>query len=290
MKNMAKICSMLRRIFYVCLLASAAFCLSFSPLHADDELFRIENGHWMSFDHYKDADKRGILPTTPADKTEITASVEAGQEGTPAIQVEASTPATQAVAAPTRPIDLPVMPGMNKGFSVQVNTTEDEHVAPPPIVDANAQPDIHLSDKDWQAPASVTSAANISGDDDAPQPLAVRLSYLPDSKITPTPSPEHETAEHQARVAMEKGLKVQHQVAQEEKKKPEVCAAIDAYKKQQLNAIQSDRETLKALQDAIASLGLQKQLGFMTSSASALNNASNPSPVSVDLPVQTSVQ
>jgi hypothetical protein len=50
------------------------------------------------------------------------------------------------------------------------------------------------------------------------------------------------------------------------KKTPEeaaACAAIDAYKKQQLQAIQSDRQTLKALQDAIKQLGLQKELNFM---------------------------
>jgi hypothetical protein len=42
------------------------------------------------------------------------------------------------------------------------------------------------------------------------------------------------------------------------------CAALDAYKKRQLAAIESDRKTLSALQDAIAKLGLNKQLDFMT--------------------------
>ena len=36
--------------------------------------------------------------------------------------------------------------------------------------------------------------------------------------------------------------------------------ALDAYKKRQLAAIESDRQTLSALQGAIAQLGLQKQL------------------------------
>ena len=288
MKNMAKICSVLQRSFCVSIFAFTAIFMTSLPVRADEDPFQIDKGHWMSFDHYKDADKRGIL-AQPIQKTDVEAPADEAQN-TAAISVPAATQTTPAVAAPTRPIDLPVMPGMNKGFSVQVNTTEDERIAPPPVVDANVASDIHISDKNWQSPSSVTTTKTSSDDDDTVQPLSIRLSYLPDSKITPVPSPEHETAEQKAREAVAKGLKIQQQIAQEVKKQPAVCAAIDAYKKQQLNAIQSDRETLKALQAAIASLGFQKQLGFMTSSAGALNSSSASTPTNIDVPVSTSVQ
>ena len=49
------------------------------------------------------------------------------------------------------------------------------------------------------------------------------------------------------------------------------CAALDAYKKRQLEAIESDRQTLTALQNAIAQLGLQKQLDFLPGVSGSLN-------------------
>jgi hypothetical protein len=48
------------------------------------------------------------------------------------------------------------------------------------------------------------------------------------------------------------------------------CAALDAYKKRQLAAIESDRQTLSALQNAIAQLGLNKQLDFMIGAGGSL--------------------
>jgi hypothetical protein len=246
--------------------------------YADDDLFQVESGHWMSFDHYKDADKRGILPSTQEKSETSTDSQQAPVISSPTAPV--------AIAAPSRPIDLPVMPGMNKGFNIQISTTEDDRVAPPPILNTDTQADIHLSDKNWQSPSSTLQKSTAEGDDDQ-APLAVRLSYLPDKTITPIPSPDHDTAQHKARLALEQGMKIQNKAA-EEKVQPAVCAAIDAYKKQQLNAIQSDRETLKSLQEAIASLGLQKELGFMTGNDSVLSGSQGSA--QINTPLSTTVR
>ncbi|MDR3449693.1 MAG: hypothetical protein P4M15_08120 [Alphaproteobacteria bacterium] len=236
-----------------------------------DEPFAIETGHWMSFDHYKDADKRGTLDkiNPPPAPEPVAAPVE---------------PVKPTVAAPVRPIDLPVMPGLNKGFEMQVNSTEDETRLSAALKAANsAAPDSPVSDKNWQDPGSVyhTKSDQKNGDDDTP-PLDVRLSYLPNDKITPVPDADHISAHHLARQALEKGLTS----TRPEEKAPvaAACAAITAYKKQQLDAIQSDQQTLKALQDAIASLGLQKQLGFMTNGGGSLNLNGAQSSAKMDMP------
>jgi hypothetical protein len=250
---------------------------------ADDPPFEMETGHWMSFDHYKDADSRGILSPAPKDHDTSAPIADTSTITPPA----STTPPTLAVASPTRPIDLPVMPGLNKGFTMRATSTEEDNAASASVINADASStandDIHLTDKNWQSPASTgqnkMGVSATGGEGEAP--LAVRLSFLPDSKIMPTPTPDHESAQQAARLAYEIGLRPQPQAAADKKAQPAVCAAIDAYKKQQLTAIQSDRETLKALQDAIAALGLQKQLGFMTSSESTLGGLQTPAQAAV---------
>jgi hypothetical protein len=265
---------------------------------ADSDPFKMDTGHWMSFDHYKDADKRGILgkPSQPAasdsapeqQTAPVVEEIAASQATQPAAETVATTPV---IATPKRALDLPLMPGLNKGFQVKVNSTEDDMApTPAPVISANAPtatPDLHISDKNWQDPALMARykkslPAADANDDDVSPPIDVRMSYLPNSKITPTPSPEHVSAEHLSRVAFEKNMANKNKPPAET---TAACAAIDAYKKQQLDAIQSDRQTLKALQDAIASLGLQKQLGFMAGGDSSLNAQSTPQQVNVDIPV-----
>jgi hypothetical protein len=240
------------------------FALNAAPVLAADDPFDVESGHWMSFDHYKDADKRGILPAKPPEPADSPTS-DTGASGAPTL-------AAPTVAAPTRPIDLPVMPGLNKGFTVQVNSTVDEQPAPSAAA-GDVEKTSPVSDKNWQSPASVQTAKKAEDDDTEDVPLNVRLSYLPNQKVTPVASPDRPSALKAGHVALEKLLAAK--AAQQAPKTPAetaACAAIDAHKKQELAAIQSDRETLKALQDAIHSLGLDKQLDFMQGgNNSALN-------------------
>jgi hypothetical protein len=62
------------------------------------------------------------------------------------------------------------------------------------------------------------------------------------------------------------------------------CAAIDAYKKRQLDAIEGDRRTLDALQTAIKQLGLEKQLSFMTGAQGSVGSQAENVPANVDMP------
>jgi hypothetical protein len=241
-------------------------CIS-APARADDnDPFQMDTGRWMSFGRYKEYIQRGLIPQ---EKTVNGNPATANAAPTTPPEKDDTTGATPVIAAPTRPLTLPVMPGVIKGYNVQVDSTLDDKQSPiAKVVDMDGQPDLHLQAQNWLSAAEAArdaarakAAGQTNGDDRTP--LNVRMSFLPDRKITPIPDPEHKSTHIRETAA----TPVIHS-AEELKALPAdlaACvAAVDAYKKKQLEAIQSDRQTLAALQDAIAQLGLQKQLGFIT--------------------------
>ena len=254
-----------------------------SLARAEDPPFQGDaNSHWMSFDRYKDT---GSKDTGASDEGDAVAFPKLDVELPPAPAAPA-TPTVPTVAHPKRPIDLPILPGMNKGFDVKVNSTDDDYVPPPVSArDTTVAPDIHLSEKKWADPnVTATSRKADNSEDDAP--LNVRMTFLPNQKITPIPSPDHPSASILSHAQLKKP------VVKKEQKQPSAedaaaCAAIDAYKKQQLDAIQGDRQTLQALQEAIKSLGLQKQLGFIAGGSSSLSTPMPQYPADIDIPVST---
>jgi hypothetical protein len=169
------------------------------------------------------------------------------------------------MAAPTRPIDVPTMPGVNKGYGTQADSTADNTTSPAQImIRDDGTTDIHLQLQNWQDAAEIArqhaDEKNGVNADSEHMPLNVRMSFLPNAKVTPAPGPERKPRPRLTAAPPPKP-------APDEQKSPAECAAIDAYKKKQLEAIQSDRQTLQALQSAIIELGLQKELNFMAGAA-----------------------
>ena len=259
------------------------------PARADDapSPFAIDSSHWISFDHYKEKVARPQLnspaPEAPAASDDTassapSAAVTSATAETPATtddakQQTASTPQQPVPAAPMRALNLPVMPGLNKGYAVHVTTTEDDRQAAQ-ITNLDTTPKVALPESNWQSAADATKhmteeSSAIKSSDNVLD-LHVRLTYLPDAGIKPVLHDRKPTKGRDTTVAQGTAA------AKEKKKSPEeqaACAAIDAYKKQQLDAIQKDRETLKALQNAIASLGLQKELNFMSGAQGSMDTA-----------------
>jgi hypothetical protein len=262
------------------------------PARADNlDPFQMDTGNWMSFQRYKDNVKRGLIipqekaannsqdAASPADQ--ITSSV------APATAVDSAQPKT-AIAAPTRPLALPVMPGVNKGYDVRIDTTDDDkRDVTAPVLTTDGATDMHLQTQNWVTAAEAARDAARARTGQTPidnrAPLDVRMSYLPDPKITPIPDPEHKSA-HGRPPPVAPAI----HAADELKALPADLAAcvavVDAYKKKQLEALQSDRQTLTALQEAIAQLGLQKQLGFLADTKSNLNATAQNVPASADMP------
>ena len=272
--------------------AAALFLLfSFGPAYAEDtDPFQLETAHWMSFDRYKEHAKTAVPAVEETAKTDkdTNAADDNGHFIDGTAEAPINVPSIPVVAAPTRPLNPPLMPGMNKGYNVQVNSTEDERPPLAQITHIDTEPTVQLPEKNWQKASEVARApskeSENGGDaDDDHTPLDIRMSFLPNTRITPIPSPEPKT-NHGRRPAQAAVLAAAK--APEPKKSPAelaACASIDAYKKRQLDAIESDRQTLTALQAAIAQLGLQQQLSFMTNTPANTTTQANATPAALDI-------
>lgn len=257
------------------------------PVFADNDLFQFDRAHWMSFDRYKEKSKNGAVSTidtpTEADSSAATDSSSEAHDAKGDTTIIAPPTMKSEIAAPTRPINVPVMPGMNKGYDMQVNSTEDEKPPIAHITNIETQPTLTITTKNWQTPKEAAQHSNNEDDTDENehQPLDVRMSFLPNTQISPIPSPEYKSTHGRktptaiAAVPATESTKSPAELA--------ACAAIDAYKKRQLEAIEGDRQTLAALQGAIAQLGLQKELSFMSGANGKVNQA-NSSPIQMDMP------
>lgn len=272
----------------------------------DADPFQFDQGRWMSFERYNDYQKRGVKPNViqvrpdyDKEDKDIPQTVGTAPQamqgdaspagGTVAQAANASSNHTavdkgaddgkaQAMAEPSRPLNLPELPGVNKGFSINVQSTSDTADTRPAtasIVSADGKPDFKLHEQNWQHAEEViknVAAANADVDDDR-RPINVRPSFLPNPDISPVTAPTHPSA-RSARIAhaLEKEPLPKPKATPAQAENQAVCAAIDSYKKKQVEALQSDRQTLLALQSAIADLGLQKQLNFMTGAQGPVAN------------------
>ena len=247
-----------------------------------DEPFEFDTGRWMSSKTYEDNIRRhGFEP-----KEEPAAEPEKKGEIVPPPTVVAAPKIDPAVAA----FSPPVLPGLNKGFYLQVSSSEDEEGKKIHLSPSLTPGDVRLPEKKWLTPTAKDIFSKLGEDEDKEtSPLKVRMTFLPAQNMIPTPSADHDST-------VKKGHELLRKMAEENKqpeKTPEeaaACAALDAYKKQQLDAIQSDRQTLTALQNAIKSLGFSKQLDFITKKDSALNAPSDSSPLTASMSVETSVR
>lgn len=275
------------------LLASLFCCLNFcSQAHADDnEPFQMDNGHWMSFERYTDYIKRnrpvgnealGEVPrkTDESEPGTVEKDVKTTKAAAAATAVEPQPLSEPTVAAPMRPLNLPLLPGISNGMSVQVDSTlNDKALMPVQIVTKdNGESDLHLQEENWQDAADAArkhSEENNASLDADHQPLQVRMSFLPNPKIVPVTQPQRKLRPRIADLPSTPRPPLRRETAEAQKASAE-CAAIDQYKKEQLQALEGDRKTLQALQAAISDLGLSKELNFMTGANGAKNNAANP--------------
>lgn len=236
----------------------AALLLMAGYAHADDgaDPFAFDSMHWKSLDRFQEELKQAppkVMPVNPA-PSEATAASEAAEE--PAKTAETEKPAP---APLTRPINIPLLPGINKGYDVHVTSTAETSSAPTVMPDPLSPTPVPLNSANWQKAEEAASRAHTSthneGDDEA-EPLNVRMSFLPDRSVVPVASAEKKRPARLAAIPEKPKAKTQAEAA--------TCAAIDADKKRQLQAIQNDQKTLQALQAAIKELGLNKDLDFLT--------------------------
>jgi hypothetical protein len=286
MKNQAKF-GFITCFSMACMISSFWVSLAtITPVFADEDPFSFETGKWKSFNRYKEEAKHPSIDQTSPPEESTPTSTE-GPKTAESQQTKLTTP-TQ-IAAPSRPINLPILPSINKGYSIDVQSTEEEEKAPAPeIMDIGTNPSLQPNSNNWQTTAEAVKANKDeqSGDNER-TPLDVRMSFLPNPKIVPTLPPQ-KAKTHGRPPAQELAQKApEEKAAPKSRTEVAACAAVDAYKKKQLEAIQSDRQTLIALQDVIAKLGLQKELNFMTDAHGNVNGQNSVKADNVDYPTTT---
>ncbi|MDD5586417.1 MAG: hypothetical protein PHY92_05610 [Alphaproteobacteria bacterium] len=284
----------------IVLIAGICLLLMFGqPVLAEDsEPIDVDGHGWMSLDHYTDKATRfpealGPVqeesPPPPPAATDVSQSAPGDEEGTSA---DAEKTGEQALAQPVRPLNLPVMPGLNLGYDVRVTSTvEDmdseagagEGVLAQPTRPLNlpVMPGLGLTDGGkensdnnrragpvdeyrWQD-AKTAARDAFSGEDEEREqtPLSVRFAGLPDGRMTSVPGAPVTKPHKKTQPAKETSPTAVP-------RNPEACAALTAYRQRQLAAIESDRQTLNALQAAIAEMGLDKKLDFMNGASDGL--------------------
>lgn len=139
---------------------------------------------------------------------------------------------TAAIIQAVRQISLPVLPGVGQSTVADATVLAAEE-----------------SEATTGAPAKQNS-------------LSIRYASLPGLRPATT-----DKSAAKALVADVAGKKVMTKKGKTVASPPTpACEALTAYRRRQLAAIESDRRTLSALQSAIAELGLDKQLDFLTGS------------------------
>jgi|GEM_PF-1921691 len=272
----------------------------------NEEMFEFESSGWMSFERYADKMKRFGGEEISLEETAI-ATTEAPPDGE-----TTSSPATQTVQM-SRPLNLPLMPNLIQNYDIQISSTEDENpeqllAQPDRALNLPVMPGLgdtgstrvsaiypsatditgtegelgNLPESMWED--ATTSSLNPDEADTLERErsqLNVRLAGLPNSQITPIPG-KPATKQRSALIAKTTFPKLASKNATTPKaatvttpRNPEVCAALTAYKRQQLAAIEKDRETLFALQAAVTELGLTQKLDFLNSVTGSLNNRGN---------------
>lgn len=230
----------------------AAFMLGLAiafPSWAENP-FDIDSGNWTAFENYKQTPKDSA-PKFPDQKKAAAPD--------PDVPAEESAPPPPAVSL----FLTPAMPGLDKGFDIKIESTEQRQKIPLPSAKKSTSPDFLLPDKNWASPSSLKMTPK-KEENEEENPLNVRMSFLPSQGFAPASHTDSESARTRGHEEQRKRLAQKKNVADKTPEVAAACEALDLYKKQQLDALQSDRETLKALQNAIHSLGLSKQLGYMS--------------------------
>jgi len=231
----------------LCLLFGGSFFPTFPAFAQDINPFALENQKWLSLDAYEEEkEKAEAAPIAQKEK-------------------EPSEDETK-VALPERAIDLPALPGMTPVASLTDPSTEEEN-------------EIFLNDESkWREISDLTQEA-LDNDraqaiqaDLAAAPFSVRFAPLPNLQIKAIADSRisRDAADRQKVVESV----VKKKVSPPKPKysaPPEACVALADMRRRQLEAIESDRQTLSALKEALSQLGLSESLGYMANGEAVLS-------------------
>lgn len=234
----------------------------------EDNPFALEQQGWRSFERFEE--------TSPSEAPTV-----AVPQDNAINEPVAELPAQQPAEVPQ--IRSTTLPAVQTQFDVRIDSTSDDHAEP-----AENEQDVKdsLAKEAWQDPQKFLeqrAGAKLSVEEgDEGRKVNIRLPMLPSGRVEPTGAVPLKTATDNYTTA--KTVKAETVTAAQA---PAACTgntAVLAAKKKQLAAIDSDRQTLAALKEAIAQLKAEKELGFMTNVSGSLAS-SGP----MDLPPDNSL-
>jgi hypothetical protein len=251
----------------VCLVLCVLTVISPSFANPTPLEFGPSSGNWVTVNQY---DER--LQNPP--KEELTKDSSADQGFTSALFEQEK----QRRASPQRPLDLPNMP------SASTNWREDEKTGKnvPFLLDELVQLPSEDGKKIW---VHVDDLKNRENDkkwaDVLYHPLSkqnpVRLSVLPSSSVKPLPAqrlsrPRGATPEESSssldleKQRVKEAESKRNEQAKDKKVKipAQMCDELNEYRRRQLEAMETDRNTLAALKKALSEVGLTEREGYIT--------------------------
>ncbi len=237
-----------RRLFALCF--TAAIFFSIVPARAEEthEPLVIEDKKWVDLDSYEEAgaDSSVSLPALPDEPAPNPA------------------PNKEKIAAPVRPLDLPSLPAMAPVEALDAPSTEEENKA----FFANKDKWRQIQDEqEEELEEDVDSSAS------GKKGLSIRFATLPSPDVKSIPDEriskpvlDRQKLLGDADAAAKK--KKASKTKQQKEKEAQACEALNDYRRRQLEAIESDRQTLSALRKALSELGLVDRLKFMANGES----------------------
>ncbi|MGE4350973.1 MAG: hypothetical protein AB7E52_02155 [Bdellovibrionales bacterium] len=232
-------------------------------------------GTWVPLADYEKAHP-AAEPVTDAVQTPVLAdSREQGEQASKKTGAVPNVGTGRALATPERPLQIPVMPAMAVAAPPTVTSTENSDLfserdkAWHPVAQEPLPQDkkiVQLQQTPWLQAAKADAGLV------APKEFQVRLSLLPSPSIRSIPAQRvtqskmaREMAALKAQNAKEKGAGASNPAeVKQAKANVEACKAYNEFRLRQLQAIQTDRQTLAKIKAVLADLGLAKKLSFMT--------------------------
>jgi len=201
----------------------------------------------------------------------------------PAVSPPAAQTAKSALAEPERPLNLASMPTFSSRYALGVSSTSDVEDALSWIKEAERWRSLEAMDRDEAEQRAAENLIRVLGRD----PFRVRFASLPSDSVKSIPAEpistsvvDREAATERARkeAAMKKEALLKKVDVVQQKETNKACEAFADYRRRQLQAMESDRETLSALQAALASLGAANELSFAPRNDSALSEQAAVAP------------
>lgn len=233
------------------LMSGRAFAQIVDPFAVQDTT------NWVPLDQYK--------PPEESQKTEVPQAAPSSASAPAAVQ-------EPVLAVPDRPLDLPAMPSPST-----IATPSAAFGAAATVEDAA----ITIEEKkDWSTfqeaehEASRQDEAMRLMQDSSKSPFNIRFSTLPNMSVQSAPDVRVSKSRYdRQKKAAQDALKTKQTeakggpVAEQKpatKEQNDACQALVDYRRRQLDALESDRNTLAQIKAALSDLGLGNKLSFMT--------------------------